>query len=326
MYYTNLKSEYVDGVIEIITSNYKEAKTVMPILSDEYNKPLFQKNIIEKYVGSMDFVVAIDGDKVVGFIKGFPVSEFRGLSKGVVSPAFFHGVLDGYHKKKIYNELYGRASELWVSNGWYNHGMRIYINDKDTIEGWVMNGFGIVKVSALRDLNEIKTPVITNSLFVRKATKEDFDEIKNLYNAMSNHLSSAPVCLSQEDHNEYVKLDEQWFDNEDNILWLGEDGDTLAGFLMTTRRSSSGDEMEDGKTLRIQGGYVSSRYRGKYVMTKLINIALNNAKDAGMKRCTVDFESADMEGRNFWLKNFIPYAYLMTRKVDEREHIKLFGY
>jgi hypothetical protein len=50
------------------------------------------------------------------------------------------------------------------------------------------------------------------------------------------------------------------------------------------------------------------------ILGNVLNWGLKN----NMKRCSVDFESANIEGRKFWLKHFNPVCYSAIRKLDDR--------
>jgi hypothetical protein len=49
----------------------------------------------------------------------------------------------------------------------------------------------------------------------------------------------------------------------------------------------------------------------------LLNELLADAVANGLKRCSVDFETANLEGKHFWLTHFQPVCRSVIRRIDE---------
>jgi|GEM_PF-6556572 len=96
MYYTYLKNSHVEEIATIISTNYKNARLALPILSDKYEIIEMHIKEIGRYVDKNNFVVAIESGKVAGFINGFIINEFKGIAKGVLSLPSLHGIANGY--------------------------------------------------------------------------------------------------------------------------------------------------------------------------------------------------------------------------------------
>ncbi|WP_027631912.1 GNAT family N-acetyltransferase [Clostridium hydrogeniformans] len=323
MEYTYLKNYHVKEVANIILANYKKARLAMPILSDKYENIEVHLKEIEKYVDNKNFVVAIDSGKVAGFINGFIINEFKGTAKGVLSIPSLHGVADGYDKKYLYSELYRRVSHLWVGLDCYTHGVMVYLNDKRVIDTWVMNGFGMLVVDAVRPLEKIDIPNINNNILIKKADIRDIINMEHLFKGINKHLSSSPIYLYNSTSENYIDEYREWIKTEGNNLWIAEINNKIIGYLKTNTTEINMDELDDNCTMGINGAYVLPEYRGNHIMARLLNIATDWAIENGLKRCATDFESANIEGRGFWLKYFTPYCYSMIRRVDERNHLNI---
>lgn len=218
MHYTYLKNSYVGEVANIISTNYKNARLALPILSDKYENIEMHIKQIQKYVGNNNFIVAIEANKVTGFINGFSINEFKGIDK---------------------------------------------------------------------------------------------------------HLAASPIYLHNHISENYVDEYGDWLKTEGNMLWVAEVDHKIIGYLKTNTTEINMDELDDGYTMGINGAYVLPEYRGHHIMSKLLNIATEWAISKGLKRCSTDFESANIEGRHFWLRHFTPYCYSMIRRIDERNHLNL---
>ncbi|MGC9520832.1 MAG: GNAT family N-acetyltransferase [Anaerolineae bacterium] len=55
-----------------------------------------------------------------------------------------------------------------------------------------------------------------------------------------------------------------------------------------------------------------------WVATALLSHALAWAREAGYRRCAVDFETTNPLARRFWLRHFTPVTYSLGRHVDRR--------
>lgn len=323
MYYTYLKNSHVEEVATIISTNYKDARLALPILSDKYEDIQMHIKEIGKYVDDSNFVVAIESGKVAGFISGFSINEFKGTAKGTLSLPTLHGIADGYDKSYLYSELYRRVSDLWINSDCYTHALMLYANDKNTIDSWVLNGFGMLVIDAVRPLEEIVIPNMENNILIRKAYIEDLIDMEHLFKGIDKHLSSSPIYLYNHVSENYVDEYEDLLKTEGNILWIAEVDNKIIGYLKTNKTEINMDELDDGYTMGINGAYVLPEYRGQHIMARLLNVATKWAIDSGLKRCSTDFESANIEGRRFWLKHFTPYCYSMIRRIDERNHLNL---
>lgn len=323
MHYTYLKNSHVNEIADIIYTNYKNARLELPILSDKYENIEMHLREVNKHVDDNNFIVVIDSNKVVGFMNGFGIDEFKGTAKGALSVPTLHGVADGYDKNYLYSELYRRVSDSWIDSNCYTHAVMLYVNDKDTIDSWVMNGFGMLVIDAVRPLEIIPIADIDKSISIRKADITDLVNMEQLFRALDKHLSSSPIYLYGHTIKNYIAEYEDWFKTEGNILWLAEYKNKIIGYLKTNTTEINMDELDDGYTMGINGAYVLPECRGKQIIARLLNASINWAVSNGLKRCTTDFESANVEGRYFWLKHFTPYCYSMIRRVDERNHLNL---
>ncbi|MCQ4921947.1 GNAT family N-acetyltransferase [Tissierella carlieri] len=323
MYYTYLKNSHIEEVATIISTNYKNARLALPILSDKYENIEMHIKRIQKYIDNDDFVLAVESGKVAGFMYGFKINEFKGTAKGVLSIPSIHGIADGYDKNYLYSELYRRASDLWVNTDCYTHAMMMYANDKDAIDSWVMSGFGMLVIDAVRSLDEIIVPNTDNNILIRKVEITDLINMEYLFKGIDEHLSSTPIYLYNHINENYVDEYSNWLRTEGNMLWIAEIGNKIIGYLKTNITEINMDELDDGYTMGINGAYVLPEYRGQHIMARMLNTAADWAIENGLKRCSTDFESANIEARQFWLKHFTPYCYSMIRRIDERNHLNL---
>jgi len=67
------------------------------------------------------------------------------------------------------------------------------------------------------------------------------------------------------------------------------------------------------------GAFTKEDKRQRGIGTALLNHSLEWARSAGYQRCTVEFESTNTVGSNFYhRKGFKPVCYSLARHIDER--------
>jgi len=318
MNFTNLQKNNIEEIAKIISDNYKKAKLTLPLLSENFENAEMHVKMLERYIDSDEFIIAVDGEKVAGFISGFSINNFKGTAKGVLSIPALHGIAEGYDKDYLYPELYRRACQMWVNSECYTHGVMVYVNDKDTIDTWMLNGFGMLVIDAVRPLEIITLPKIEDNIVIRKAEEADLHQLAALFQGLDSHLASPPIYLYNHRSENYVDKYSEWLKIEGNLLWVAELDKKIIGFIKTNTTEINMDELQDGATMGVSGAYVLPEYRGNHIMARLLNVATEWAIESGIKRCATDFETTNIEGRRFWLKHFTPYCYSMIRRVDER--------
>jgi len=321
MHFTHLKEEYVKEVATILSNKYQTARENLSILSDKYESMERHIERISRYINHEHFLVCIEDGKIAGFINGIFIDQYKGTAKGALVLPSMHGVADGFDKLKIYNLLYREISKTWTDLGYYTHSILLYINEKEVIDTFVYNGFGMYVIDAVRSLSQIKIPDIFDDIKIRKATQNDLPKMLGLIEGINEHLKSAPIFLYHDGLENYIEEYSKWLETNDNILWIAENDKQIVGYLKTNISEINQDEQNDGQTMGINGAYVKPEMRGKYIMSRLINSALVWANEKNLIRCSTDFETANYEGSNFWLRHFTPYSYALIRRIDERNHL-----
>lgn len=183
---------------------------------------------------------------------------------------------------------------------------------------WAMNGFGIFVMDAVRAPEQI--PVIRDGgMEIIRAREGDIPDMLGLLEGIDKHLASPPVFLYGHRNQDYLKDYTSWIgEREGNHLWAAKLDGVMAGYLMTGLANVNMPELDDGRTMAITGAYTLPGYRGRHIMATLLDEALGWARERGLARCSVDFETANIDGRRFWLKYFTPVSCAMIRRIDER--------
>jgi len=73
------------------------------------------------------------------------------------------------------------------------------------------------------------------------------------------------------------------------------------------------------RSVYLPHAYTAPAARGRRIGTALLASALAWAREAGYKRCIVDFTAANRVSTRFWLSHgFRPIAYRLCHRLDER--------
>ena len=313
MTFEKMCNGHIEDMAKILSINYQQELLQNSSLP---NKDFFEtfccliKEIVEKNYG----IVAIQGNKIVGYISGMPVNAFKGLNRGIFTGLYAHSATG--NKKDIYQRMYAHISEIWVQNGCLTHAIWIYAHDQTSVNTWFNLGFGNRCVDALRSLEGIAG--IENNVYqIRLATENEAELLVPIFTQHNQYYSSAPLFMPITN---VITINDikKTLIMKDRYTWVAY-RDKIPIAMMACRKG--GENLfiaDDEKTINICGAYVYEEFRGKGISANILNTIIEWAKDSGYQRLGVDYETFNILGSRFWEKYFIPFAYSMFRKLDEK--------
>lgn len=314
---TRFDSKYIEECAKIAIDRYKDECLKVHELPNQDYKDLFCTMLAEMVNNELG-VVAIDNDKVVGFISCYgPIDNFFSSNKGVYCPIHGHGTRN-HDSKNIYSHMYCEAAKKWVSQGLVTHAITHYAHNKDAIDTFFVNGFGMRCIDAISTINNKKLEYVKNSdnLIYKEIDYKTLGDILLLKNSLVEHISSSPVFFTSErfDLQKLVKQS----DRRKSRFFVVYDEEKAIGYVEIT---SSGENFtcDDKYTTNICGAYLDSQYRSKGIFQNLLAYMFNKLREEGTyKRVGVDCESINPNAYTFWSKYFTPYTYSVVRKIDNR--------
>lgn len=306
--------KHLEDAAKLFTRRYKEMRSESAILPSQHEKQDLILPLLQNLVDNGPGVVAMRGPRLVGFLTGQVLPDFRG-HRAVWSPEWANAA-EVKDSKEIYQSMYEVLSSKWVADGCSNHLITLFTDDYDAIDAWFWEGFAMVAVDALRDLSPIGKR--SASIRIRKAEIQDSDLLSKFCEKLVQHLLAAPTFLKQDHKDEkehYEKLLSdplcpRWF------AYLGKDPVAFIG--LEPANSSKCHIVSDEKTIRVADAFTLKDERHQGIATSLLSHAIEWAKSAGHIRCTVDFEPENIIARRFWLRHFQPICYSLVRHIDER--------
>ena len=266
---------------------------------------------LKKKSSSRFFAVAMKGSTVVGYMF-FEVFPFHG-DLTAFCPVIAHAETKAI-RRTVFENLYSHLSAMMVDEGIVNHAVTYFAHDK-TLETTVFTlGFGIIVIDAFGDTRNM--PSNANSAEIMKATLNDIHAVASLGEKSHGYYLSAPIFLNRdkEPHRYYRDL----LSRDDMAIYLASVEGKPAGFMsVRINRDLRFINLCDHTTAMIDeiGAYIEPEYRQKGIGTRLLSKCVEWCQLNKIHQIHVDFESANIPGRSFWLKSFTETMHSARRNV-----------
>ncbi len=309
-----LRDDHLEDAAALVTARYRALRERAPSLPSRYEDVSSVLTPLRDLAGQAPGVVAMRNGRLVGFLLGMVISEFRG-KRATYSPEWANAA-DAEGGREIYREMYACLSARWVAEGCFTHLVTLLAHDREVIDAWHWLGFGLAAVDAIRDL----TPMQGTSadVAIRRAGLADVEQAMTLSHALQRHLAAAPIFLRSVEKQGRT-FHEQWLADSANALWLAYRGrEVVACIGLEPASSDACYIIRDEKTISITSAFTTEGERSKGIGAALLNHSLNWARSLGYQRCAVDFEPQNVPAVRFWLRHFQPVCYSLIRHVDAR--------
>jgi len=313
---------------------HEDPGTILPRLSD----------LLKKGPGA----AAIQDDRLVGFLAGMAIPNFKGTQRGVWCPEWAHAVVESGRDSRadVYRRLYEWISAQWVAAGCFTQAITLFAHDVEAGDIWFRNGFGLLCVDAVRSLDPVAAdrPLAPTAdplpaATIRRATPADVDQILALTVQQYRYLAGAPIFLP------YLRAVgreevEGWLaDPTQAVLVATVTGEvaSVTGEVATVTGEVASAEGEvaaylrgglgcpeaahvlsDPKTASITRAFTRESLRRQGLASALLGRFVEWARLRGMERIAVDFEPQNIYGSRFWGRHFEPVCHSVIRRVDER--------
>ena len=309
-----LRNEHLEDAAALATARYRALRERAPSLPPRYEDANSILPPLRDLAGQAPGIVARRDGRLVGFLLGMVISEFRG-KRGAYSPEWANAA-HAEDSREIYREMYAHLSGRWVADGCFTHLVTLLAHDRQVIDAWHWLGFGLAAVDAIRDLTPVQGA--SADIVIRRAGLEDVEQAMTLSHALQRHLAAAPIFLRSVGKQGRA-FHEQWLANSANVLWLAyRGGEAVACMGFEPASPDACYIIRDEKTISITSAFTTEGERSKGIGAALLNHSLNWARSLGYQRCAVDFEPQNIPAARFWLRYFQPVCYSQIRRVDER--------
>ncbi len=324
MKYILINKTHINDVVKIAEINYqKEYEKVKSLPRIDFGEQI-RNNLLESIKNELG-VVAVEQDKVVGYMCAWQFNEFFGKSKGVYIPIECHGAL-GENRLTIYASLIKEVSRFWATKEIFSHGIGIYSHDVELKEFFCVSGYGMRTMDAmvmvdqgLKQLTKMTNNETQYShIIYEEINYSELNSIFDLANKLIQHLNDAPVFfpISEHKYDDYInKIKEK-----KSRFLVAKNQETVIGYI-ELKVGGENFATYEKDTLNICGAYIEQRYRGVGIYSRLVKYAFEILESEGYIRCGVDCETINPEAYHYWKKIFTPYVYSYVRRIDERSKI-----
>ena len=286
--------------IPLVPATWESAAAIEPILAD----------LAEAGSG----VAAFDGPRLTGHLVAWPGAR-QDLS-WAFSPEVGN-VAEGVDGRGVREAMYAEMAADWVARGTESHVVAVPATDRAALETWQWLGFGVSTVDAIRDLRPIGRAGPADVRY-RRGGPSDVDAMIALEEGLRVHVAGSPVFFVLGPPRTEVIQAERLSDPA-IATFIAEDAGGPVGYLRIGPAADDGATIiRDPGTASITGAFTVPERRGKDIASTLLDAALSWARTEGYVRCAVDFESANLLARRFWLRFFTAVVLSLTRRIDPR--------
>ncbi len=303
--------QHIPDASRLFITGFNRQRDMSSILPDQMaSPPLVEKKLSALLDGGS--ISAISAGRLVGYLGAFMVDNFRRVKhRAAYVPIWAHAVIPG-ESRQIYNAMYREASRRWMLEGCQLHAVSLLTSDPEVIQTWFWNGFGLSVVDAIRSIQPLATS-ISSDFEIRKADFNDIPDLVVLEAEHWQHYAQAPVFMVPQEPDDAIAF-KAFLGSESNSIWTAWSGGQLAGYMRFEDSSFGASVIVESKTtIAITGAFVRPAFRRKKAAVALLNAGLQHYAARGFLRCSVDFESFNIEAAAFWPKFFTPVSYSMFR-------------
>lgn len=304
---TDFTHNHIEQATALAKANYEEERKFVAVLPSVDTLPDLT-GFADNGLG----VAALENGKMIGFLCCYtPWDNAFGTTrvKGTFSPIHAHGAVYE-NREMIYKRLYQASAEKWVKSGILSHAIGLYAHDKQAINSFFVNGFGLRCIDAIHPMEEIITIDFFKSEY-SELERENRIEILPLQNGLTSHLESSPNFMRHEKH-----VLERVQKRQSRVFVARQDNKAIA--FIEIMNSGENFACDDISMMNICGAYCLLEYRGKSIYQDLLNHLISVLRSEGYTRLGVDFESFNPTAYGFWLKYFTAYTHSVVRRIDEK--------
>ncbi|MBN1937537.1 MAG: GNAT family N-acetyltransferase [Anaerolineae bacterium] len=317
-----LAVKHIEDAAALFVAAYKAQRRRFGYLPAEYEQTDAVAALLRDMLNAQAGVAAIVDRRLAGYLTGYSrIPNLKGLSQGVYVPDWGHAVAVGDSVERVFQPMYDAMSRDWVSGGNFTHAITFWANDTPLRDLLYWNGFGLLGIDAVRSTQqslEDNVPQISG-VTVRRAQRADLPELFRLDRELRCYMAQAPIFLAHEPSNEQEMAEA--FLGQVTFSAVAEREGRLVGCIRgKLRKEDSCTSVQGESMMGIDFGYTAPEVRRTGVGEQLLAQVLAWGRERGKAGCAVDFESANVLGRHFWLKHFGALCFSAIRFVDPRVH------
>jgi GNAT superfamily N-acetyltransferase len=306
-----LTFSYIEPAADLFCAAYHQLRQQVPVLDEKNGQRERIGKMLERYLTTHPGVAAWENGKMLGYMTGMYIDELLGIHKGVYCPEWSHCSVTE-RAFDIYRRMYQVIGQQWMEAGCLTHTINFLQHARDAREAFCWNGFGYICIDAMRPFEQLEG-IETAQVEIRPITENDIAEWLPLRDRLNQHLSHSPVFKPWNE-----RETEQSIREPDNHAWMALSDGKAVGYMQIAPNEHGAAWIVNGeRKFAVNGAFVLQGYRARGIASALLNTIMQWGIDAGMLRCSVDFEATNIEASRFWLQHFQSVCTSMIRRLDE---------
>ena len=319
---------HLDAAAALFAARHRADRAREPDFPDRLTDPAHARPLLEQAWSQpmTTGVAALRDGRMTGYLFGSIVlPEPTSVMSLFVAPRATQISDAGYAAEPddaahIYRALYAAAAPAWLRAGCFAHYVTVRTCDPVAVDGWLSLGFGREMVSGVHDLAPPEHPSIPGGLAIVRAGTEDVEQVFQMFRDNLRYHARSPMFdgyFKETEQSLHADVEQLLTDPETSPVWLAQRGLRPVGVinLVPPRpRATTPDQ-----AVHLQQGYTEPDARGSGIATALLAEAFAWARDAGFRRCTINWHTANLLGARFWQRaGFRPTTFSLVRRIDER--------
>lgn len=222
---------------------------------------------------------------------------------------------------RIYEEMYDRAADMWVSDNRFNHMWMIYFDDHILKNRLYDLGFGAYVIDACQSTC-VSRPEIKSDYQIAFASEADADILTAFANDSNEYYSRSPIFLKR---CKYTRDEIVELIHKECVLIAWDDEKMIGVMSFAVNQNFHLEHLTtpDSACIKYIGAYVHPEYRNKGVGTALLREVFAFCNEKGKPYLHVSFESANSNAIRFWPKHFKPAIRSVRRTVNKDGNTEL---
>jgi len=303
-----LDAGHLGDAADLVAAQCRVLRASVPALPARYEDPSVFVGDLAALLGSAPGVAALRSGRLVGFLIGQLIDDFRGM-RAVYSPEWANAAED----EGIYARMYQALARAWVADGRLCHLVTVLAGDDRSVRERFGGGFGMEAIDAVRDLSPVDARAV--NLEIRPAVPADAELVVDFERRLAAHLAAAVALPQDEDPDtESIRCRLGEASSADFIACPA--GEPVSWLRVGPANPSACRVIQDAGTASVVRAFTLEGQRGGGVGSALLSRAVEWAEENGYERVAVDFEPANAPAKRFWLRHFRPICYTVMRRVD----------
>lgn len=192
----------------------------------------------------------------------------------------FGSAFGGRNRKKTASLLFEHVSKQMIKDGIFSFAICKYAYDKEIIESFIFNGFGIRCSDAIKKLTNLDEAPINSGCRYEEVSYEKSSDLLDLINGLSKHMNGSPIYMPTS----YLTVDEFSVKcaERKNRFFVAYNDNRPVGYIEVCEKAETFIS-EDEEVLNICGTYVDEQYRNNSVAQELLLFTMKKLSDEGLK-------------------------------------------